>query len=414
MKEGVLGQPNSFINPVPHIAFVWGDNVNFLEKRYAAMVKNPMFYGMKFSENPAEIKQWAPLVMNGRDAAQKVAATRMDVGSDVNYGSITTQLVDHLKKQSNFKLQTSTEVTGISQNDDKTWTVAFKNLTTGKTDHVKTRFVFIGAGGAAVKLLQMTGLPEAKQYAGFPVGGVFLMTDNPKVTEGHTAKVYGRAELGAPPMSVPHIDTRYIDGKKYVLFGPFATYSNKFLKQGSQLDLLKSTTKNNVLPMTAVGMENLDLVKYLVSQVMMTDADRFNELKKYYPDAKPEDWRMNQGGQRVQIIKKEPGKPASLQFGTEIFASQDGAVTALLGASPGASTSPYIMLSLLEKAFPQQVEGKWNPKLHEIVKSYQQELSTNPVLLDQVRQYTSTTLGLKYTPMAKAANDETVAVAKAQ
>ncbi|TCB36164.1 malate dehydrogenase (quinone) [Acinetobacter sp. ANC 4910] len=399
VKQGVLGKPTSFINPVPHIAFVWGDNVNFLEKRYAAMVKNPMFYGMKFSENPAEIKQWAPLVMNGRDATQKVAATRMDVGSDVNYGSITTQLVDHLKKQSNFQLQTSTEVTGISQNDDKTWTVSFKNLKTGATNHVKTRFVFIGAGGAAVKLLQMTGLPEAKQYAGFPVGGVFLMTDNPKVTAGHTAKVYGRAELGAPPMSVPHIDTRYIDGKKYVLFGPFATYSNKFLKQGSQLDLLKSTTKNNVLPMTAVGMENLDLVKYLVSQVMMSDEDRFNELKKYYPDAKPEDWHLNQGGQRVQIIKKEPGKPASLQFGTEIFASKDGAVTALLGASPGASTSPYIMLSLLEKAFPQQVHGEWNPKLHEIVKSYQQELSTNPVLLDQVRQYTSQTLGLKYTPM---------------
>ncbi|MEG2358294.1 malate dehydrogenase (quinone) [Acinetobacter sp.] len=414
VKQGVLGEPKSFINPVPHIAFVWGDNVDFLEKRHAAMVKNPMFYGMKLSENPEEIKQWAPLVMTGRDASQKVAATRMDVGSDVNYGAITTQLVSNLNKQSNFKLQTSTEVTGISQNDDKTWSISFTNLKTGATDHVKTRFVFIGAGGAAVKLLQMTGLPEAKQYAGFPVGGVFLMTDNPKVTAGHTAKVYGRAELGAPPMSVPHIDTRYIDGKKYVLFGPFATYSNKFLKQGSQLDLLKSTTKNNVLPMTAIGMENLDLVKYLVSQVMMTDADRFNELKKYYPDAKPEDWRMNQGGQRVQIIKKEPGKPASLQFGTEIFASKDGAVTALLGASPGASTSPYIMLSLLEKAFPQQVKGKWNPKLHEIVTSYQQELSTNPVLLDQVRQDTSKTLGLNYTPMAKAANDETAAVAKAQ
>ena len=414
VKQGVLGEPKSFINPVPHIAFVWGDNVDFLEKRHAAMVKNPMFYGMKLSENPEEIKQWAPLVMTGRDASQKVAATRMDVGSDVNYGAITTQLVSNLNKQSNFKLQTSTEVTGISQNDDKTWSISFTNLKTGATDHVKTRFVFIGAGGAAVKLLQMTGLPEAKQYAGFPVGGVFLMTDNPKVTAGHTAKVYGRAELGAPPMSVPHIDTRYIDGKKYVLFGPFATYSNKFLKQGSQLDLLKSTTKSNVLPMTAIGMENLDLVKYLVSQVMMTDADRFNELKKYYPDAKPEDWRMNQGGQRVQIIKKEPGKPASLQFGTEIFASKDGAVTALLGASPGASTSPYIMLSLLEKAFPQQVKGKWNPKLHEIVTSYQQELSTNPVLLDQVRQDTSKTLGLNYTPMAKAANDETAAVAKAQ
>ncbi|SPL72268.1 malate dehydrogenase (quinone) [Acinetobacter stercoris] len=406
VKQGVLGEPKSFINPVPHIAFVWGDNVKFLEKRYAAMVQNPMFQGMKFTENPEEIKQWAPLVMQGRDPAQKVAATRMDIGSDVNYGAITTQLINHLKQQANFKLQTSTEVTGISQNDDKTWSVSFKDLKTGKSSYVKTRFVFIGAGGAAVKLLQMTGLPEAKQYAGFPVGGIFLMTDNPEVTAEHTAKVYGRAELGAPPMSVPHIDTRYIDGKKYVLFGPFATYSNKFLKQGSQLDLLKSTNKSNVLPMTAVGIENLDLVKYLVSQVMMTDQDRFNELKKYYPDAKPEDWKLNQGGQRVQIIKKVPGKPAKLEFGTDIFASKDGSVTALLGASPGASTSPYIMLNLLEKAFPQQVKGEWNPKLQKMITSYKQDLSKNPALLDQVRQNTSQTLGLKYTPRAQAANDE--------
>ncbi|WP_130802213.1 malate dehydrogenase (quinone) [Acinetobacter ihumii] len=403
VKNGVLGQPKSFINPVPHIAFVWGDNVQFLEKRYAAMIQNPMFYGMKFTENKDEIKQWAPLVMTGRDASQKVAATRMDVGSDVNYGAITTQLVSNLNQHPNFKLATSTEVTGISQNADKTWTVGFKNLKTNQVDHVKTRFVFIGAGGASVKLLQMTGLPESKQYAGFPVGGEFLMTDNPAVTAQHTAKVYGRADLGAPPMSVPHIDTRYIDGKKYVLFGPFATYSNKFLKQGTQFDLLNSTNKNNVLPMTAIGLENLDLVKYLVSQVMMSDADRFNELKKYYPEAKVEDWKLSQGGQRVQVIKKEPGKPAKLQFGTEVFVSQDRSVTALMGASPGASTSPYIMLDLMEKAFPQQVAGKWNPKLHEIVKSYQQELSTNPALLNEVRQYTSQTLGLNYTPMKQAA-----------
>ncbi|MAK29780.1 malate dehydrogenase (quinone) [Acinetobacter sp.] len=402
VKHNVLGQPSSFINPVPHHAFVWGDNVAFLEKRYAAMIKNPLFYGMQFTENANQIKQWAPLTMEGRDPAQKVAATRMEIGSDVNYGAITTQLVNNLDKHQNFKLSTSSEVTGISQNDDKTWTVAFKNLKTGKADHVKTRFVFIGAGGASVKLLQMTGLPESKQYAGFPVGGVFLMTDNPKIAAEHTAKLYGRAELGAPPMSVPHIDTRYIDGKKYVLFGPFATYSNKFLKQGSQFDLLASTNKNNVLPMTAVGMENLDLVKYLVSQVMMTDEDRFNELKKYYPNAKREDWRLNQGGQRVQVIKKEEGKPAKLQFGTEVFVSKDRSVTALMGASPGASTSPYIMLNLLEKAFPQQVKGEWNPKLHEIVRSYKQDLSDNPVLLDQVRQYTSQTLGLHYTPLTQA------------
>ncbi|MBJ9957575.1 malate dehydrogenase (quinone) [Acinetobacter courvalinii] len=415
VKQGVLETPNTFINPVPHIAFVWGDNVNFMEKRYAAMVQNPLFAGMKMSEDKAEIQQWAPLVMDGRDPQQKVAATRMDVGSDVNYGAITKQLIGNLEKSPNFKLSTSTEVTGISKNDDNTWSVAFKDVKSGKVDHVKTRFVFIGAGGAAIKLLQMTGLPEAQQYAGFPVGGEFLVTDNPAVTAKHTAKVYGRADLGAPPMSVPHIDTRYIDGKKYVLFGPFATYSNKFLKNGSQLDLLASTNKNNVLPMAAIGLQNADLVQYLVSQVLMSDADRFNELKKYYPEADPKDWYLQQGGQRVQIIKKEPGKPAKLQFGTEIFASKDKSVTALLGASPGASTSPYIMLNLLEKAFPEQTKGVWNDKLHEIVRSYGQDLANDPALLDQIRHYSSSTLGLNYTtpanmvPAKKAVKAEAVA-----
>ena len=413
VNQGILKDPKTFINPVPHIAFVWGDNVNFLEKRYAAMIQNPMFYGMKISEDKNEIQNWAPLVMKGRDANEKVAATYMDVGSDVDYGSITRQLIQNLTTKPNFKLSTSTEVTGISQNDDKTWSVSFKDLKTKKESHVKTKFVFIGAGGAAVKLLQMTGLPEAKQYAGFPIGGTFLMTDNPAITAQHTAKVYGRAELGAPPMSVPHIDTRYIDGKKYVLFGPFATYSNKFLKHGSQFDLLDSTNKSNVLPMAKVGIENLDLLKYLISQVTMSHEAQLNELRKYYPDAKAEDWKLSQGGQRVQIIKKAPGKPASLEFGTEIFASEDGAVTALLGASPGASTSPYIMLNLLEKSFPQQVSGKWNPKLHTIIKSYEQDLSKNPVLLDEIRQYTSKTLGLNYTPRVKqAANDDTVSQIK--
>ena len=413
VKNGVLGQPQSFINPVPHIAFVWGDSVPYMKKRFETMSQNPMFEGLKYSENPDEIKQWAPLVMQGRDANQKVAATRMDVGSDVNYGAISSQLIQHLEKQPKFKLDTSTEVTGISQNNDQTWTVSFKNLKNNQEGYVKTRHVFIGAGGAAIRLLQMTGLEETKQYAGFPIGGTFLMTDNPAVTKNHTAKVYGKPELGAPPMSVPHIDTRYIDGKKYVLFGPFATYSNKFLKNGSQFDLIDATNKNNVIPMATIGIENLDLVKYLVSQVAMSKQDQFDELRKYYPDAKIEDWKLNQGGQRVQIIKKVPGKEATLQFGTEIFASQDGSVTALLGASPGASTSPYIMLNLMEKAFPEQVNGKWNPKLHEIVKSYQQDLSTNPALLDQVRTYTSSTLGLNYTPTGKAANDSNFNASKA-
>lgn len=178
----------------------------------------------------------------------------------------------------------------------------FQNLKTGKTDHVKTRFVFIGAGGAAVKLLQLTGLPEAKQYAGFPVGGEFLITDNPAITAQHTAKVYGRAELGAPPMSVPHIDTRYIDGKNMYCLDHLQRIQTSS-KMVLNLTYLRQQTKQR-LPMTTVGLENLDLVKYLVSQVMMSDEDRLNELRKYYPDAKAEDWRLSQGGQRVQIIKR--------------------------------------------------------------------------------------------------------------
>ncbi|MBF7687462.1 malate dehydrogenase (quinone) [Acinetobacter rathckeae] len=400
VENKALGEPKSFINPVGHDAFVWGDNVDFLKKRYDAMVAHPLFKGMYYTENPSVIKSWAPLVMEGRDPKQKVAATRMEIGSDVNYGSITTQLIKNLEKSKNFTLSTSTEVTNISQNDDQTWSIESKNLKTGEISRIKSKFVFIGAGGAAIKMLQKTGLPEAEQYAGFPVGGEFLITDNPEITAKHTVKVYGRAELGAPPMSVPHIDTRYIDGKKYVLFGPFATYSNKFLKNGSQLDLLASTNKNNVLPMTKIGVENMDLVKYLVSQVMMSDEDRFNELKKYYPNAKPEDWHLSQGGQRVQIIKTEPGKPAKLQFGTEIFVSKDKSMTALLGASPGASTSPYTLLTLLEKAFPEKTKAEWNPKLHEIIRSYQQDLREDPKLLDQTRKYTSSVLGLNYTTPA--------------
>lgn len=403
VQNGRLGQPNTFINPVPHIAFVWGNEVDYLKRRYQAMVKSPLFADMVYTEDKEEIERWSPLVMQGRDANQQVAATRMDIGSDVNYGAITTQLIDSLSKNANFSLATNSEVTGISRNADKTWTVSVKNLKTGETSQTKTRFVFIGAGGAAVKLLQYTDLPESKYYAGFPVGGLFLMTDNPAITAAHTAKVYGKAELGAPPMSVPHIDTRYVDGKKYVLFGPFATYSNKFLKNGSQLDLIKSATKDNALPMINIGLENTDLVKYLISQVMLSDDERLKELQKYYPNAKLEDWTAVQGGQRVQIIKKLPNEPAKLQFGTEIFSSEDGTVTALLGASPGASTSPHILLNLLEKSFPEQVQGKWKAKIEEIIPSYGKDLSKDAALLDEVRRNTSRTLGLNYQPKSTPA-----------
>ena len=198
--------------------------MDYLQKRYNALQQTTLFQGMKFSTDHAQIKQWAPLVMEGRDPQQKVAATWTPVGTDVNYGEITRQLIGSLKKNNHFTLQTSSEVTDFKRNADNSWHVTSKNVQSGEAQTIDAKYVFIGAGGGALKLLQKTGIPEADNYAGFPVGGSFLMTENPAVTAQHLEKVYGQASVGAPPMSVPHLDARYLDGKRVVLFGPFATF----------------------------------------------------------------------------------------------------------------------------------------------------------------------------------------------
>ena len=399
VQSGVLHEPHSFINTVPHMSFVWGDdNVNFLRARYTALQQSTLFRGMRYSEDHAQIKEWAPLVMEGRDPKQKVAATRTEIGTDVNYGEITRQLVASLQKKPNFALQLNTEVRGFKRNADNSWTVTVADLKNGEAEHaIKAKFVFIGAGGAALKLLQETGIPEAKDYAGFPVGGQFLVSENPDVVNNHLAKVYGQASVGAPPMSVPHIDTRILDGKRVVLFGPFATFSTKFLKNGSLWDLLSSTTTSNFMPMINVGMDNFDLVKYLISQVMLSDDERFEALKEYYPQAKKEDWRLWQAGQRVQIIKRDEDKGGVLRLGTEVVSDKDGTIAALLGASPGASTAAPIMLHLMEKVFKEKVASpEWQAKLKTIVPSYGTKLNGNIEATEQELQYTSDVLGLKY------------------
>lgn len=399
VQSGVLHEPHSFINTVPHMSFVWGDdNVNFLRARYTALQQSTLFRGMRYSEDHAQIKEWAPLVMEGRDPKQKVAATRTEIGTDVNYGEITRQLVASLQKKPNFALQLNTEVRGFKRNADNSWTVTVADLKNGEAEHaIKAKFVFIGAGGAALKLLQETGIPEAKDYAGFPVGGQFLVSENPDVVNNHLAKVYGQASVGAPPMSVPHIDTRILDGKRVVLFGPFATFSTKFLKNGSLWDLLSSTTTSNFMPMVNVGMDNFDLVKYLISQVMLSDDERFEALKEYYPQAKKEDWRLWQAGQRVQIIKRDEDKGGVLRLGTEVVSDKDGTIAALLGASPGASTAAPIMLHLMEKVFKEKVASpEWQTKLKTIVPSYGTKLNGNIEATEQELQYTSDVLGLKY------------------
>ncbi|AVX23188.1 malate dehydrogenase (quinone) [Pseudomonas syringae pv. atrofaciens] len=414
VKTGVLKDPRSFINSTPHMSFVWGDNnIQFLRKRYAALQASPLFSGMQYSEDHEQIKKWVPLMMEGRDPAQKLAVTWSPIGTDVNFGEITRQFVSNLKAKQNFNLQLSSEVEDINHNDDGTWRVKYKNLKDGTVTETDTKFLFIGAGGAALHLLQESGIPEAKEYGGFPVGGSWLVTDNQTLAMQHMGKAYGIASTGAPPMSVPHLDTRVLDGKRVILFGPFATFSTKFLKNGSYFDLLTSTTTHNVWPMTRVGIEQYPLIEYLAGQVMMSDDDRFAALKEYFPNAKKEDWRLMQAGQRVQIIKRDEEKGGVLKLGTEIVASKDGSIAGLLGASPGASTAAPIMLGVLEKVFKDKVATpEWQAKLHQIVPSYGTKLNNNPDRVAEEWAYTAEVLQLTPPPpVNKTGNAPTAAPA---
>ncbi|MFW3167554.1 malate dehydrogenase (quinone) [Pseudomonas syringae pv. syringae] len=416
VKTGVLKDPRSFINSTPHMSFVWGDNnIQFLRKRYAALQASPLFSGMQYSEDHEQIKKWVPLMMEGRDPAQKLAVTWSPIGTDVNFGEITRQFVANLKAKQNFNLQLSSEVEDINHNDDGTWRVKYKNLKDGTVTETDTKFLFIGAGGAALHLLQESGIPEAKEYGGFPVGGSWLVTDNQTLAMQHMGKAYGIASTGAPPMSVPHLDTRVLDGKRVILFGPFATFSTKFLKNGSYFDLLTSTTTHNVWPMTRVGIEQYPLIEYLAGQVMMSDDDRFAALQQYFPNAKKEDWRLMQAGQRVQIIKRDEEKGGVLKLGTEIVASKDGSIAGLLGASPGASTAAPIMLGVLEKVFKDKVATpEWQAKLHQIVPSYGTKLNNNPDRVAEEWAYTSEVLQLTPPPpVNKTGNAPTPAPAPA-
>lgn len=412
VQKGVLQNPRSFINATPHMSFIWGDdNVEFLRKRYKALQQSTLFRGMEYSEDHQQIEQWIPLVMKGRDPQQKVAATRISIGTDVNFGEITRQLVGSLSKSQQFNLQTSHEVRDIKRNAEGGWNVTVADLkNNGAEKTIKAKFVFIGAGGAALPLLQKSGIPEAKNYAGFPVGGEFLVTENQEVVKRHLAKVYGKASVGAPPMSVPHLDTRVLDGKQVLLFGPFATFSTKYLKNGSLWDMFGSITTSNLMPMMHVGLDNFDLVKYLISQVMLTDDDRFAALKEYFPEAKQEDWHLVIAGQRVQIIKKDAEKGGVLRLGTEVVSAKDGSIAALLGASPGASTAAPIMLDLMNKVFKDKVATpEWQAKLKEIIPSYGTKLNGNVAATEKELSETSRILQLDYQPMTPAANDDAAA-----
>lgn len=396
VKENLIESPKDFIHPVPHHSWVNGeDNVAFLKKRVLEMTKHPMFEGMQFSEDYSEMENWFPLMMAGRDSNEKVAATRMELGTEVNYGVLTRSFFKILEDKFDTPVHTMHEVKDVDPTKDEDWLVKINNLETKEKIYCDAEHIFIGAGGGALPLLQKVEIDEKEGYGGFPVSGEWLICKNKDVIKKHHAKVYGKAEVGAPPMSMPHLDTRYINGKQELLFGPFAGFSTKFLKEGSFLDLFKSIKFDNIPSMWGVFWHNIPLTKYLIEQVSMGHEERMTELRKFVKDAKSDDWELKVAGQRVQIIKRDKKEGGILEFGTEVVHSKDGKITALLGASPGASVAVDIMIKLLHFAYPGKVKSEdWERKLSEMVPFWNKEIEQNVAEFKDIRKKCSETLGI--------------------
>ncbi|MBW4083688.1 malate dehydrogenase (quinone) [Paenibacillus sp. S150] len=393
VKSNRIHNPRDFIVQVPHMSYVQGEqDVAFLKKRFEALSKHPLFQGMEFSDDPEKLLEWIPLMMKNRTINKPVAGTRIESGTDVNFGALTRMLFAHLKSN-NADIRFKHNVDDIKRAADCSWELKVRNMDNGSLTRHNAKFVFIGGGGGSLHLLQKSGIPEGKGIGGFPVSGLFMVCENPELVAQHHAKVYGQASVGAPPMSVPHLDTRLIGQKELLFFGPFAGFSPKFLKFGSMFDLVTSVKTDNLFTMLAAGVKNLSLTKYLVQQVMLSKEQRMEALREFVPDAKSEDWRLVVAGQRVQVIKNTAAGRGTLQFGTEVINAADGSIAALLGASPGASTAVSVMLELITRCFPQHIKA-WEPKIRAMIPSYGMPLSETPELFREIDTAAARTLGL--------------------
>jgi malate dehydrogenase (quinone) len=382
VENGVLPDVRSFLNPIPHVSFVHGaENLDYLKRRRETLVENPLFASMEYIDDDDEFARRLPLMAAKRDFSEPVALNWTQDGTDVDFGSLTRQLIGYAAQRGMTTLF-GHDVRNLHKESDGSWTLKVTNRRTRQTRKINAKFVFVGAGGGALSLLQKSGIAEAKGFGGFPVGGEFLRTGNPVLAAAHQAKVYGAPPLGAPPMSVPHLDTRVINGKSWLLFGPFAGWSPKFLKQGKVTDLPFSIKPNNLASMLGVGLTELSLVKYLVGQLRLSEGDRVDALREFAPGAVDSDWELDVAGQRVQVIRRK-GAGGVLEFGTTVLSAADGSIAGLLGASPGASTAVPAMLEVMERCFADRLPA-WQPKLKEMVPSFGTELSSEPKLFEEV------------------------------
>ncbi|CAM3245782.1 malate:quinone oxidoreductase [Nocardioides dubius] len=389
VESGHIPEPGAFIQATPHMSFVWGaENVAYLKERHRILAGHPLFEGMEYSEDPAQIAEWAPLLVAGRTGDEPIAATFSTDGTDVDFGALTKLILASMTERG-AQIDYRADVRSVHRTMDDVWHVRGKQ--DGVAFHHRARFVFVGAGGRALTLLQKSRIPEIKGFGGFPVSGEFLRTSNPDVVARHHAKVYGKAAVGAPPMSVPHLDTRVVDGQSSLMFGPYAGFSPRFLKHGSLLDLFASLRAHNLIPMIKAGLANIGLTIYLIGQLIARKQTKFSQLQEFFGDADPADWEKITAGQRVQVIRPD----GVLQFGTEVITHRDGSIAGLLGASPGASTAAPIMLELLERCFPERWDA-WQPRLTEMVPSQGAPLSEDPALAREIHDRTSKVLELDH------------------
>lgn len=394
VKSNYIKDPKTFIRKTAHYSFVDNEkDIAFLKVRHEKMKQHPLFNKMEYTEDHVKISEWLPLVMKGRDPQAKIACTRVDWGTDVDFGNLTKEVLLSLVNKKEIDLQCNSMVKSFRRKGSA-WTIQVQNTVTKEKQIVEADFVFIGAGGGSILLLEKTGIPEANIYGGFPVGGEWLVCENPEIVKHHEAKVYGQAQVGAPPMSVPHLDTRIINGESKLLFGPFAVFSTKFLKNGSHLDFFRSLQLENMAFITQAGFKNMDLTRYLLSQVSLSKKDKIKELQRYFPEASGDDWTEVIAGQRVQVIKKDKELGGVLEFGTETVTSSDFSLAAMLGASPGASTSVEIIVSVLRKCFSQEFESTaWQEKLNQFIPSLNKDLS-NSVVVEESKKSTTEILQL--------------------